>query len=97
VIDGDLADGDVVSPFWQPGCRDTTLKVEGGLGYREFRREALSFADAVVGAISQVESVDGVSVRRLEPDDVVTVADIAERLDSEQPREAYVRLRRSKR
>lgn len=44
-------------------------------------REAPSFAAAVLSAVDQVESIQGLQVMRLEPDDIVTMAEIGDRLD----------------
>ncbi len=81
VIDGDLAREDVARELFEIGCDDATFGVMDGLGYGEFMRAAPSFADAALSAIHQVESVGPLQVRRIEPDDIVTMAEIAERLD----------------
>jgi hypothetical protein len=75
VIDGDLADEDVVDALCEAGCDDATFGIEGGLGYGDFNREAPSFANAVTDAIWQVESVGDLRVRRLEPDARVCACD----------------------
>lgn len=81
VIDGDLTDEDVVRALFEAGCDDATFGVIDGVGYGAFMREAPSFADAVLSAARQVESVRSLRVRRVEPDDIVTMAEIADRLD----------------
>jgi hypothetical protein len=81
VIDGDLTDEDVARELFEAGCDDATFGVIDGAGYGEFMREASSFADAVLSAARQVESVRNLRVRRIEPDDIVTMAEIADRLD----------------
>jgi hypothetical protein len=48
--------------------------------YAEFDREADSLSDAIVSAVADVESVPDLRVLRLEPDDLVTATEIAERL-----------------
>ena len=81
VIEGDLSDEGVARALFEAGCDDATLGVMDGVGYGEFVREAPSFSEAVLSAVQQVESVLPLRVRRVEPDDIVTMADIAERLD----------------
>lgn len=48
--------------------------------YAEFDREGDTLADAILSAIADAESVPGIRVLRIEPDDFVTAAEIAERL-----------------
>jgi hypothetical protein len=81
VIDGDLADEKVAAALFEVGCDDATFGVSDGVGYGEFIREASTLAEAVMSAIHQVESVTALRVMHLEPDDIVTMADIAERLE----------------
>ena len=83
VIDGDLADEKVADTLFEVGCDDATFGIIDGIGYGEFIREASTFADAVMDGtpIRQVESVAGLRVMHIEPDDIVTMTDIAERLD----------------
>lgn len=81
VIDGDLADESTARALFEAGCDDATFGVVDGVGYGEFLREAPSFAAAVLSAIDQVESIHGLRVMRVEPDDIVTMAEIADRLD----------------
>ena len=72
------------------GCDDGTLSLRNNVAYLEFDREAPSFKEAVISAIRQVESVDeAVAVERVEPDDLVTAAEVARRIN--RTRE-YVRL-----
>jgi len=80
-IEGDLTDEEVIRCLFEIGCDDATFGVIDGLGYGEFIREAPSFSEAVLSAVHQVESVMSLRVRRVEPDDIVTMAEIAERLD----------------
>jgi hypothetical protein len=81
VIEGDLSTEDVARALFEAGCDDATFGVIDGMGYGDFIRDALSFADAVLGAIRQVESVGALGVLRVEPDDIVTMADIADRME----------------
>lgn len=79
VIDGVVDDDEVTDRLYEVGCADATFGSVDGVGFGEFNREAGSFPDAVSSAIRDVESVDGLEVRRVEPDDLVTMSEIAER------------------
>ena len=81
VIEGDLSDEGVARALFEAGCDDATFGVIDGVGYGEFLRAAPSFSEAVLSAVRQVESVPSLRVRPVEPDDIVTMAEIAERLD----------------
>jgi hypothetical protein len=70
-------------------CDDATFGEVDGLGYGDFHRDAATLADALAGAINDVESVDGLQVMRAEPDALVTAAEIADRLNVSKE---YVRL-----
>jgi len=81
VIEGNLTNEDIARALFEAGCDDAMFGVIDGMGYGDFIREAPSFADAVLGAIRQVESVGSLRVIRVEPDDIVTMADIADRME----------------
>lgn len=80
VVDDDVDDDAVIDALYAAGCTDATFGSVDGVGFGEFEREAEGFADAVLSAIADVESVAGLRVRRVEPDDLVTMSEIAERL-----------------
>lgn len=80
IIDGDLASEDIVNALFEAGCDDATFSGQAGVGAGDFLREAPTLEEAVMSAILAVESVDGLWVRRVEPDDLVTIPEIAERL-----------------
>lgn len=79
VIHGGLDDA-VVDALFEAGCDDATLGEVDGVAYADFIREAPSFGDALRSSIEQVESVPGLTVSRVEPDDFVTLSEIAQRL-----------------
>jgi hypothetical protein len=81
IVDGDLTDDVVVEKLIAHGADDATFGVAASVAYADFSREAASFPSAVMSAIHDVEGVPGISVLRVEPDDLVTQAEIAERLD----------------
>lgn len=80
VLAGDLDDDAVLDALFEAGCDDATFGRVDGVGYADFVREAPSFGDAVRSALEAVESVPGVRVVRVEPDDLVTMSEVAERL-----------------
>ena len=69
-----------IDELFEAGCGDAAFGEIDGVAYADFDREADSFVEAVVSAISAIGSVPGLRVLRLEPDDLVTAADIAQRL-----------------
>lgn len=79
VFNGGL-DETAVNAFFEAGCDDATVGEVDGVGYADFIREAPSLGDALRSALEQVESVPGVRVARVEPDDLVTMSEIAQRL-----------------
>jgi hypothetical protein len=86
----DVLDDEQFDALYEAGCDDALFGVRDGVQYGAFDREALSFSEALAGAIRDVTSaVTGLEVVRIEPDELVTMAAIAER--SGVSRE-YVRL-----
>lgn len=79
VFHGELDDR-ALDALFQAGCDDATVGEVDGVGYADFIRAAESFGDAIRSAIGQVESVPGLTVARVEPDDLVTLSEIAQRL-----------------
>lgn len=80
VIRGPVDDEAVLDKLYDVGCSDATVGTVDGVGYADFHRPAMTFAEAVLSALRDVESVPGLGVVRIEPDDLVTMAEIAERL-----------------
>lgn len=81
VIDADLEDDAVLDRLFEARCDDATFGMSDGVGYGEFRREAPRFRDALMSAIYDVEVGAHLHVLHVEPDDLVTMADIARRLN----------------
>lgn len=77
IIEGDL--DSKIDELFEAGCDDATFGSVDGVGYADFDREEPTFAEAVVEAIKDVESVGGLRVSRIEPEDLVTISDIATR------------------
>jgi hypothetical protein len=76
IIDGE-PDFDAL---YESGCDDATFGEVDGVSYADFARKAPTLVEAVLSAIQAVESVDGLRTLRVEPEDLVTQAEIAERL-----------------
>lgn len=78
-----ILSGDVdaaLDDLYDAGCDDATFGAVDGIPYAEFDRAAATLADAVLAAVDDVQSVPGVRVCHVEPDELVTAADIARRL-----------------
>lgn len=86
----DVLDDARLKALFDGGCDDALFGARDGAQYGAFDREADSFSEALASAMRDVTSaVTGVQVVRIEPDELVTLAAIAER--SGLSRE-YVRL-----
>jgi hypothetical protein len=80
----DLDDEDWSDPMYEAlygaGADDATIGRSNGVDFASFTREADDLLDAVVSAIETIEGAGvGVRVTRVEPDDLVSIADIARR------------------
>ncbi len=64
--------------FYEAGCADATLSVQKGVIIVEFNRRAGSFAEAVISACENVAAT-GARIKRVEPDHLVSLSDMAER------------------
>lgn len=66
--------------LYEAGCDDATFGERDGVFIADFDRDAVSFSDALISAIKNVESaVPGLRVVRVEPEDLVTASEIATR------------------
>jgi hypothetical protein len=75
-----LEDGAAIEALGGAGATDTTVgRWADGVWTAVFYREAPSFEEALQTAIRDVRAA-GLAVRRVEPDDLVTQAEVAERL-----------------
>ncbi len=71
----------VLDSLYQAGTDDALIGMRDGVAYAEFCREADSFEEAVISAKRNVESADiGAKVEHIEPDELVTVSEIARQL-----------------
>ena len=75
-----LEDGSAVEALGEAGATDSTIgRGADGVWTAVFDREAPSFDEALRSAVAAVRTA-GLVVRRVEPDDFVTQAEVAERL-----------------
>jgi len=72
---------EIADALYEAGCDDALVGSRDGLLFAEFDREAPSAATAIISAIRQIESAGvGLTVVRVEPDELVSAAEIAERV-----------------
>jgi predicted DNA-binding transcriptional regulator AlpA len=69
---------DFESRFYEAGCDDATVSFQRGHIIVDFAREADSVEDAIASALEDV-ALAGATVDRIEPDPLVSLADIAHR------------------
>lgn len=79
IVEGaDLQAEDHIDALFAAGCDDATVGRIGTTQYVDFDREAETLADAVFDATDAIEAaVAGARVVHVEPDDLVTMAEIA--------------------
>jgi hypothetical protein len=65
--------------LYEHGCDDATFSVRDGVPIADFDREAGDAAAAIWTAVQDVESVNNLRVHHVEPGDLVSVAQLAER------------------
>jgi hypothetical protein len=76
----DVLDDEQFDALYEAGCDDALFGARDGAQYGAFDREADSFSEALASAIEDVSTaVPGLQVVRIEPDELVTMAAIAER------------------
>ena len=81
IIEGSVETPTIIDGLFEAGCDDATFGTVDGVGFGDFQRGARSFLAAVSTAIHQVDSVPGLRVVRIESEDLVTMAEIARRLE----------------
>lgn len=69
---------DFESRFYDAGCDDALVAFQKGHIILDFAREAESLEDAIAGAVAAVDQA-GAKVDRVEPDPLVSLADISAR------------------
>lgn len=81
ILEGaDVLGDEATDALFEAGCADATFGEVDGSQYADFNRRARSLAEAIGSAKRAIESaVPEVRVIRVEPEDLVTAADIADR------------------
>ena len=79
ILDG-AVDEATAEELFAAGFADAGIGGMDGDSYLDVDREANSLMDAIVTAIRQLRSVDGVEVVRVDGDDLVSQTDIADRI-----------------
>jgi len=77
-IQGELTEACLDAVF-EAGCDDATFSSTDDLIFAEFDREGPTLFDAVISAIEAVESVGGLEVLHVSPDELVWASEIAQR------------------
>jgi hypothetical protein len=81
LIDGPLTE-ERVRGLYEAGCDDMTFQGnESGHSSADVHREASNLVEAVLSAVTDIESVPGLTVLGVENQELVGLADIAWRLD----------------
>jgi len=76
----DVLSDESMDALFEAGCDDATFGARDGAQYGEFDREATSFSNALASAIHNMASaLPSLEIVRVEPDDLVSMATIAER------------------
>jgi hypothetical protein len=76
----DALSDESMDALFEAGCDDATFGARDGAQYGEFDREATSFSAALSSAIHDMtNALPGLEIVRVEPDDLVSMATIAER------------------
>ncbi len=83
IVEGvNLQSDEIMDALFEAGCDDGTVGSIGSVQYIDFDREGDSLADAVLEATEAIErAVPGARVVHMEPDELVTISDIAKRID----------------
>jgi predicted DNA-binding transcriptional regulator AlpA len=81
IVDGVDSLEELEAGIYGAGCDDALVGMRGGVAFVDFDREAESLGSAILSAIEDVKSIKGVSIMRIEPDDVVNMSEIAARLN----------------
>ena len=80
IVEGrDILADETVDALFEAGCDDALVGTSDGFQFLDFDREADSVGEAVMSAVADVESVDGLSVARVADAGLLSMADIAAR------------------
>ena len=80
IVDGpDLQDQPSIDQLFEAGCGDATVGFSDGVQYVDFDREADALDDAILSAVDDLETLQGVEVVRIANAGLASLADIAAR------------------
>ena len=80
LVPGPELNADLEDQLFIAGCDDALVGVRDDVVFLDFDRQAESPLEAILSAVEAVEAAaDGLRVARVEPDELVTAADIARR------------------
>lgn len=82
VVEGaDLQDEELIDRLFEAGLDDATVSRSGGVQLVDVARDAETYREALFTALRQLRQATGATARvvRVEPDQLVTMAEIAER------------------
>lgn len=74
----EVGDDDFINRLFEAGCDDATIAFQNGVTILSFDREAVTFSRAIISALEAV-SLAGGKIERVEPDHLVSAAEIADR------------------
>ena len=81
IVDGpDLQDQPLIDQLFEAGCDDATIGSRDGVQYVDFDREAEALDDAILSAVEDLETLEGVKVIRIADAGLASLADIATRV-----------------
>lgn len=81
IVEGpDLQEESRVDALFEAGCDDAAVGRSDGVQYVDFDREASTLDSAVLSAVDDLETLDGVEVVRIADAGLASLADIATRL-----------------
>ena len=82
IVDGpDLQDDTLIDAVFEAGCDDAAIGRIDGIQYIDFDRESASLDQAILSAVADLERIDGVDVVRIADAGLVSMADIAARIE----------------
>lgn len=80
IVEGpDLQSDEFIDALFEAGCDDALVGRADGAQYVDFDRDAGTLEDAVLSAVADLETLDGVDVVRLVDAGLISMADIAAR------------------
>ena len=81
IVEGpDLQDEARIDALFEAGCDDAAIGRSDGIQFVDFDREAGSIGHAILSAVDDLESLEGVEVVRIADAGLASLADIAARL-----------------